>query len=71
MADIIITGWKPDLEIISLIRLLRRNSTMGLKEAKDAFEGLIDGKEIRLSGLSEHSAAEVRKEIESLNFICR
>jgi ribosomal protein L7/L12 len=57
--------------VILLIRLLRANSPMSLKEAKEAVEEMMDGKEIRLSGLTAARAAELRQEIESLNAICR
>jgi ribosomal protein L7/L12 len=70
--DLVITGWKYGGEMtISLIKLVRRNSGMGLTEAKDAVEGLLDGKEICLSGLSEDRVLEVRHEIEALGAICR
>jgi ribosomal protein L7/L12 len=70
--DLVITGWKYGGEMtISLIKLVRRNSGMGLKEAKDAVEGLLDGKEICLSGLSEDRALELRQEIEALGAMCR
>lgn len=71
MSDLFITGWKAELQTISLIRLVRANSALGLKEAQQAVRGLMGGKEICLSGLSDERAAELRKEIESLNAICR
>ena len=71
MSDLVITGWKPGLQTISLIQLLRAKSDMGLRQAKLAVEDLMCGKEIRLSGLSEERARELRHEVENLKAICR
>ena len=71
MSDLIITGWKPGLQTISLMQLLRANSDMGLQQAKRAVEELMDGKEIRLSDLSEQQFQSLRKEVEALNAVCR
>jgi hypothetical protein len=71
MSDLIITGWKPGLQTISLMQLLRANSGMGLQQAKQAVDDLLDGKEIRLWGLSEERALALRQEAEALNAVCR
>jgi ribosomal protein L7/L12 len=71
LMELVISGWKYGLQTISLIRVVRTNSGMGLLEAKQAVEGLLDGKEICLSGLSEDRALALRQEIEALNAICR
>jgi hypothetical protein len=71
MSDLTITGWKPGLQTISLVQLLRASSGMGLQQARRAVEELMDGKEIRLSGLSEERAQVLRQEIEDLNAVCR
>jgi hypothetical protein len=70
MSDVIITGWKPGLQTISLMRLLRANSDMTLQQAKQAVEELMDGKEICLRDISDGRASELREQIEALNGIC-
>jgi hypothetical protein len=70
MGDVIITGWKPGLQTISLIRLLRANSDMTVQEAKLAVEGLMDGKKICLPEISDGRASELRAQVEALNGIC-
>jgi hypothetical protein len=69
--DLVISGWKPGLKTISLTIVVRANSNMGLAQAKRAVEELMDGKEIRLSGLSEERALAIRQEVEALNAVCR
>jgi hypothetical protein len=70
MCDVIITGWKPGLQTISLIRLLRANSDMTLQQAKQAVEGLMEGKEICLPDISAGRVSELRAQIEALCGIC-
>jgi ribosomal protein L7/L12 len=70
MTELIIKGWKPGLKTISLMDALRTHCGMGLKEAKTAVDGLLDGREIRLSRLADDTANNLRREIESLGVIC-
>ncbi len=71
MSELIITGWKPGLQTISLVRLLMANSGMGLGQAKRAVEELMGGKQIRLLDLSEEQAQQLQQEVEALNAVCR
>ncbi len=71
MSDLVITGWKDGLKKISLVKVLQKNSSMGLTQAKQAVDDLMDGKEIRLTGLSDERVVALRHEIEALNAICR
>ena len=69
--ELIIHGWKPGLKTISLMDVLRQSCGMDLKQAKEAVDGLLDGRPIRVSGLAEEAAAIVRKEAEKLGAICQ
>jgi hypothetical protein len=71
MSDLTITGWKPGLQTVPMMKLLMANSNMGLRQAKQAVEHLMEGKEIRLSDLSEEQAQILRPQVEALNAVCR
>ena len=68
--DLVITGWKPGLKTVSLMRVLRGSLGMGLKQSKEAVDGLLDGREIRVPNLSQGLAATIRQEVEALGAIC-
>jgi ribosomal protein L7/L12 len=68
--DLIIARWKPGVKTISLMDLLQSRCGMGLKDAKCAVDGLLDGKEIRISGIEEATAQVLRSEIEVLGAVC-
>jgi len=69
--DLVITGWKPGLKTISLMDVLRKSCDMGLKQSKGAVDGLLEGRQICISGLDEEVAATVRREVEALGAICQ
>ena len=69
--ELVITGWKPGLKTISLMDVLRKSCGMGLKQSKEAVDGLLDGREIHVPGLSEEAADTVRKQVEAIGAICR
>lgn len=69
--ELIITGWSPGLQAISLIDVLRANCGMGLRQAKNAVDGLLDGTEIRIPNLSDEAATILRDQVEALGAICR
>jgi ribosomal protein L7/L12 len=71
MMDLVITGWKPGLKTISLMEVLRKSCGMGLKQSKEAVDGLLDGREIRLAGLGQEVAATVRNDVEALGATCQ
>jgi hypothetical protein len=51
--------------------LLRAKCGMGLKQAKQAVDDLLDGKEISIIELDDVKALGLREEIESLGAVCR
>jgi hypothetical protein len=71
MMELTIIGWKPGLRTISLMDTLRANCGMGLRQAKEAVEHLLDGGEIQIPDLGEDRALALRREIEAAGAVCR
>ena len=67
---VVVVGWRPGLKVISLIGVLREASGMGLKDAKSAVDGLLAGDEIRLTGIDDELAPQLRARIEETGATC-
>ena len=69
--QLVITGWKPGIKVISLLTLVRQHNHLGLKAGKEAVDGLLDGKEIVVECQDEAQYLVVRQEVERLGAVCR
>ena len=69
--ELVITGWRPGVKTISLMDVLRKYGSMGLKQAKQEVDGLLVGKPIHLPGLNGEAVVKARAELEALGCICR
>ena len=69
--DLVIAGWKKGTKTVSLIGVLHARCGMGLKDAKQAVDDLLSGKEILITGLDGVTAQSLRNEVEPLGVVCR
>ena len=68
---LVLTGWKPGLNTMQLIRLLSYAANYRLKDAKDAVERMVAGSAIKLSFDSRESAWQFSAQAEKFGAICR
>ena len=68
--DLVISGWKPGINTILLMDVLREQAGMSLRESKASVDGLLVGEPIYLINLSEVSASELRVICEELGAVC-
>ena len=69
--ELVITGWRTGIKIVSVLETLRRYKNIGLKQAKEEVDGLLAGEAITLSGLDGETLLRARGELEALGCVCQ
>ena len=67
---LILTGWRPEIRTISVMKLLAEKTDLGLKQSHAAVAALIEGTSIEVDGLDQDEALTLMVQIESLGAYC-
>jgi len=65
-----LTGWREGLQKIALSRLIREKSGLGLAEAKEFTDRLLEGEEVVVRCISANDAGELERQAADLGAIC-
>ena len=66
---VIVTGWKPGLQKVSMTRLILDQSRLGLAESKACTDRLLDGGTVEITMLTRDAAESLASDLNSINAI--
>lgn len=69
MTKLRMVGWKPGLQTVSFVELLKNEATGSLAEAKRLVDALLDGGELEVAFESEAKARSFRERAEQMGVV--